>query len=636
MAQVLSRLAELIAAKTADSEGKAADGAPLLVEGVQKLELIPNEIKLEGVSNYLSWSRRGLLLLKMKALEGYVLGEVTEPEEKKGAGWKKWSTTDSGILAWLLSSLTPSVAASVEALQTAKEVWDALSQMYSGKGNVMLVSQLEDKLHDLTQGEKSVMTYVGELKQLWADLDYLDPLVLAHPECVVAAKKWIEGKRVMKFLKGLNRNFEHRRANLMHDTQLPTLEAAIAAIAQEETRLKSNEKEEVTQRPAYLVSERQETRNCHNCGVTGHLWYQCTAPPRRGGGGFRGGRYNRGYYRGAPRGRYGGTYYHNSGGPQGGGRANMTFMEGGQSASSQNQGGAVEGVNKGEQQGETSFGQFAHFVYTKGNIENVSLAAHKLDSDWVLDSGASKHVTGNVREFEMYHQYPPAYHETIQTADGTAQPVKGVGVVQCSPSIKLSSVLHVPAFPVSLISLSNLVDEIDCRITLDKYMCLIQERRTGRKLGDGIRRRGLWYLDREKPELLGFSVVLAAVQGDKERKAMIHHCRMGHMSFDKMSKVCPDVMSGVDMSKLKCDACEYAKHTRISYVSKGLRSIAPFTLVHSDVWTCPTMSISGMKYFVTFIDCYTRMTWVYLLRHKDEVFQCFQDFCAYVNTQFKV
>jgi ribosomal protein L37E len=154
-------------------------------------------------------------------------------------------------------------------------------------------------------------------------------------------------------------------------------------------------------------------------------------------------------------------------------------------------------------------------------------------------------------------------------------------------------------------------------------MCLIQERMTGRKLGDGIRRRGLWYLDQEKPKLLGYSVVLTAVQGDKERKVMIHHCRMGHISFDKMNKVCPDVMSGVDVSKLRCDACEYAKHTRPSYVSKGLRSIAPFTLVHSDVWTCPTMSISGMKYFVTFIDCYTRMTWVYLLFHKDEVFQCF-------------
>jgi hypothetical protein len=76
-----------------------------------------------------------------------------------------------------------------------------------------------------------------------------------------------------------------------------------------------------------------------------------------------------------------------------------------------------------------------------------------------MDSGASKHVTGNIREFELYTQYPSIYHETIQNADGTA--VKGVGVVQCSSSLKLSSVLHVPAFPVSLISLSNLVDQLD-------------------------------------------------------------------------------------------------------------------------------------------------------------------------------
>ena len=95
-----------------------------------------------------------------------------------------------------------------------------------------------------------MMTYVEELKQLWTDLDHLDPLVLAHSECVVAAKKLIEGRRVLKFLKGLDRNFENRRASLMHQAQLPSLEAAIAAITQEETRLKCNEKGGFTQRPA--------------------------------------------------------------------------------------------------------------------------------------------------------------------------------------------------------------------------------------------------------------------------------------------------------------------------------------------------------------------------------------------------
>ncbi|XP_071681374.1 uncharacterized protein [Lolium perenne] len=179
----------------------------------------------------------------MKALEGYVLGEVDEPVEKKSDEWKKWNTTDSCILAWLLNSLSKSVAASIDALPIAKEVWKALSQMDSGKGNVMLVSQLEDRVHDLNQGEKPSVTHVAELKQLWADLDHLDPLVLAHSECVVVAKKLVEGRLVLKFLKGLNPKFENRRANLIHETQLPSLEAAIAAIGQEEKSLKSNEKE---------------------------------------------------------------------------------------------------------------------------------------------------------------------------------------------------------------------------------------------------------------------------------------------------------------------------------------------------------------------------------------------------------
>lgn len=55
---------------------------------------------------------------------------------------------------------------------------DTLSKMFSGKGNVPLVSQIEDTIHDLTQGDKTVTTYVGELNRAWADLDHLAPLLL--------------------------------------------------------------------------------------------------------------------------------------------------------------------------------------------------------------------------------------------------------------------------------------------------------------------------------------------------------------------------------------------------------------------------------------------------------------------------
>ena len=179
-----------------------------------------------------------------------------------------------------------------------------------------------------------------------------------------------------------------------------------------------------------------------------------------------------------------------------------------------------------------------------------------------------------------------------------------------------------PAFPVNLISLSALVDQLDCRVILDHEGCLIQERRTGKYLGTATRHRGLWYMDR-KGTNEALCSVLAATMGEKEASVMLLHCRMGHLSFDKICKAFPNIMCGVDKSRLFCDACEFAKHTRTSYVSTGIRSLSPFVLVHSDVWTCPVVSINGMKYFVTFIDCFTRMTWVYLMKHKSEVFKCF-------------
>jgi hypothetical protein len=96
----------------------------------------------------------------------------------------------------------------------------------------------------------------------------------------------------------------------------------------------------------------------------------------------------------------------------------------------------------------------------------------------------------------------------------------------------------------------------------------------------------------------------------------------------------PNILCGVDKSKLFCDACEFAKHKRTSYVSRGIRSVSLFVLVHLDVGTCHVVSINGMKYFVTFIDCFSRMTQVYLMKHKDEVFKYFWDFCALVKGQF--
>jgi len=54
--QVLEKLVELLIAKKDDVPSSSKE-----IDMVQKLELMPVDIKLEGMKNYLAWSRRALL-----------------------------------------------------------------------------------------------------------------------------------------------------------------------------------------------------------------------------------------------------------------------------------------------------------------------------------------------------------------------------------------------------------------------------------------------------------------------------------------------------------------------------------------------------------------------------------------------
>src|SRR3954465_2810631 len=88
------------------------------------------------------------------------------------------------------------------------------------------------------RGEKMVQQYASELKRLWADLDHYSPLSLECPADVLKGKKYLEQRRIFHFLKGLNSQFEHRRASMCHLTTLPPLDEVIAAMEEEEIRQK--------------------------------------------------------------------------------------------------------------------------------------------------------------------------------------------------------------------------------------------------------------------------------------------------------------------------------------------------------------------------------------------------------------
>ena len=58
-------------------------------------------------------------------------------------------------------------------------------------------------------------------------------------------------------------------------------------------------------------------------------------------------------------------------------------------------------------------------------------------------------------------------------------------------------------------------------------------------------------------------------------------------------------------------------------------------VIHSDVWGPSKVStLSGSRWFVTFIDACTRMTWLCLMKTKDEVNLLFQKFHKMIETQY--
>ena len=82
--------------------------------------------------------------------------------------------------------------------------------------------------------------------------------------------------------------------------------------------------------------------------------------------------------------------------------------------------------------------------------------------------------------------------------------------------------------------------------------------------------------------------------------------------------------------------CVYGKHNRVSFPSGAKRANKILQLVHSDVFGPVSVpSLGKSLYYVSFIDEFSRNTWIYFLRKKSEVFDKFKEFKALVENQIE-
>lgn len=131
------------------------------------------------------------------------------------------------------------------------------------------------------------------------------------------------------------------------------------------------------------------------------------------------------------------------------------------------------------------------------------------------------------------------------------------------------------------------------------------------------------------------ATLCAVVSEYNENTAMMWHYRLGHPNFMYLKEMLPKLFNK-NQKLFQYKICQISKHTRSPHPPQPYKHFQLFCVIHSDVCGLSLITnVTGSRWFVTFIDDHTRITWVYLMKHKLEVSKIFQCFHTMVQTQFQ-
>jgi hypothetical protein len=85
-----------------------------------------------------------------------------------------------------------------------------------------------------------------------------------------------------------------------------------------------------------------------------------------------------------------------------------------------------------------------------------------------------------------------------------------------------------------------------------------------------------------------------------------------------------------------CEHCVYGKKNRVRFPPGATRAECILQLVHNDVFGPMSVpSLGKSMYYVSFIDYFSRNTWIYFLKKKSEVFDRFKEFKDIVENRIE-
>lgn len=215
-----------------------------------------------------------------------------------------------------------------------------------------------------------------------------------------------------------------------------------------------------------------------------------------------------------------------------------------------------------------------------------------------------------------------------------------MGDIKIHKDVLLKDVLYVPCFKYNLISVNKLIQDMHCEVVFTTDKCVLQGTLMKMSLLLGKARSKLYYLHNDISKNIKASRHAAHTSqnnpdGQKLHKLKLWHIRLGHLPFNKIQIIFPELKGKESDESCFCTICPLARQTRSSFSKKNKDTESVFQLMHIDVWgPIRHATRTHCNSFITIVDDYSRFTWVFLIKHKSDFLHYFKQFYEFVLTRF--
>jgi hypothetical protein len=212
------------------------------------------------------------------------------------------------------------------------------------------------------------------------------------------------------------------------------------------------------------------------------------------------------------------------------------------------------------------------------------------EDTWLIDSGASKHMTGQRNILSCISE--KKFSQKVTLGDDYQYPIKGVGEsnhkLNSGNSLKMKEVLYVPGLKKNLLSISAL-EKKGFRVAFIDGEVLMWAK--GETLNEAIvignEENGLY-------KLKGHSEV--AMTHAIENSCELWHRRLSHINYKALPYICKAVTGLPELKgdhKGICSGCAQGKNIKNPFLKRDRKTEGVLELIHSDV--CGPMPSSSIK-----------------------------------------